>query len=164
MLFRSRRPLNAQNGFWVMTLLRTEDGPVWVNRGWIPAGADALSTPDLPSAPSGAIRITGYLVPYDPPGDNTGLPPGQVAAAEAATLSAQPADPRGYIQLATSEPAQVGLVPIPLPEIDEGRNLSYAGQWLLFAVVAVFGWFFFLRREAREDEATRTTPIAKERV
>ena len=37
-----RRPLNAQNGFWVMTLLRTEDGPVWVNRGWIPAGADAV--------------------------------------------------------------------------------------------------------------------------
>jgi len=29
-------------------------------------------------------------------------------------------------------------------------NYSYAGQWLLFAMVAICGWFYFLRREAKE--------------
>jgi cytochrome oxidase assembly protein ShyY1 len=44
-----------------------------------------------------------------------------------------------------------------MPDVDENRNLSYAGQWLLFALVAVGGWFFFLRREARDDAARRVT-------
>lgn len=45
-----------------------------------------------------------------------------------------------------------------MPEVDEGRNISYAVQWLLFAVIAVAGWFYFLRREAREDEARQEAP------
>ena len=61
----------------------------------------------------------------------------------------------GYVQLASSEPAETELVAVPRETVDEGRNVSYAMQWLLFATVAVVGWFVFLRREAREDsEAT----------
>jgi cytochrome oxidase assembly protein ShyY1 len=41
------------------------------------------------------------------------------------------------------------LVIVPLPQIDEGQNISYAVQWILFALVAMVGWFVFLRREAR---------------
>ena len=51
-------------------------------------------------------------------------------------------------------PVDASVTPIPVPVIDEGRNVSYAIQWLLFAAVAIGGWLFFLRREARED-ATR---------
>ena len=50
---------------------------------------------------------------------------------------------------------------LPVPTIDEGQNISYAVQWLLFAAVAMGGWFFFLRREAIEEAALResSTPI-----
>jgi cytochrome oxidase assembly protein ShyY1 len=31
-----KRPLDARNGFWLMTPLQTDAGPVvWVNRGWL---------------------------------------------------------------------------------------------------------------------------------
>jgi cytochrome oxidase assembly protein ShyY1 len=43
-----------------------------------------------------------------------------------------------------------------VPTIDEGRNISYAIQWLIFATVAIAGWFVFLRREAREDRAEQS--------
>ena len=149
-----RRPLDAQNGFWVMTALRQSDGTaVWVNRGWIAVGGDALATPTVPGPPSGTVTVDGYLRPDEPaaPGDNDGLPRGQVAAASAVLLPAASGAVPGFVQLATSTPEQTGLVPWPLPDIDESRNISYAIQWLLFAAVAMSGWYYFLRREAKED-------------
>lgn len=149
-----KRPLNAQNGFWVMTPLVDDRGTaVWVNRGWIAVGGDALSTPDLPAPPAGLVTVTGYLRPYEDARaeDNTGLPAGQIAAISPLTLPSLSADPGGYVQLVESQPGQEGLVPVPLPDVDEGRNISYAVQWLLFAAVAIGGWYYFLRREAGED-------------
>lgn len=155
-----RRPLNAQNGFWVMTVLRLPDGrSVWVNRGWLAAGADALATPTAPAPPSGTVTVTGYLRPDEDAdaGANNGLPAGQVAAAASATLPTIQNTVPGFVQLDASRPAQDGLTTLPLPDIDESRNISYAIQWLLFAAVAIAGWYYFLRREAREDAATAAT-------
>jgi cytochrome oxidase assembly protein ShyY1 len=151
-----KRPLNAQNGFWVMSPLRQDTGEtVWVNRGWLPAGQDALATPPIPAPPAGEVTVTGYLRAFEPGADgaNTGLPAGQIAAPAAALLPEVGDVPPAFVQLADSDPAQEGLVVLPLPEIDEGRNVSYAVQWILFAAVAIGGWFFFLRREALEDAA-----------
>ncbi len=153
-----RRPLDARNGFWVMTPLRQSDGSaVWVNRGWVPVGGDALATPSVPAPPSGPVTVTGYLRhDEDASADgNDGLPDRQIAAASALLLPAVRDAAPGFVQLASSSPAQTDLVPWPLPDIDESRNISYAIQWLLFAAVAMSGWYYFLRREARED-AERT--------
>ena len=149
-----KRPLDARNGFWLMTALRLDDGrTIWVNRGWLPAGQDALSSPDLPEPPPGQVTISGYLRAFEDvdPEANAGLPAGQVAAPAAELLPSAPDTVPAYIQLATSDPEQEGLVTLPLPDIDEGRNISYAIQWLLFAAVAMAGWYFFLQREAKED-------------
>jgi cytochrome oxidase assembly protein ShyY1 len=151
-----KRPLDARNGFWLMTPMQTDKGPVvWVNRGWLPAGIDALSTPALPAPPAGEVVVTGYLRAFDAadPGDNDGLPAGQIASPARELLPVMAATLPACIQLSESDPAQDGLIPIPLPEVDEARNVSYAIQWLLFAIVAIGGWFFFLRREAKEDAA-----------
>ncbi len=149
-----KRPLDARNGFWTMTALRSQDGGVvWVNRGWLPTSGDALSTPDAPAPPPGVVDITGYLRPLETadPDANRGLPAGMVAAPATVLLpETGPAFP-GYVQLAASSPPQDGLVLLPVPTIDEGQNVSYAIQWLIFAGVAMGGWFFFLRREAIED-------------
>jgi cytochrome oxidase assembly protein ShyY1 len=157
-----KRPLDARNGFWLMTPLQPDAGPVvWVNRGWLPAGIDALSTPELPSPPAGDVVVTGYLRAFEPAdaGANEGLPAGQVAAPALVLLP--PAGPSvpAYVQLSASDPAQDGLIALPLPEVDEARNVSYAIQWLLFAMVAIGGWFFFLRREAKDDAAAALQPV-----
>lgn len=151
-----QRPLNGSNGFWVATPLRTPDGlEVWVNRGWVAATGAATQSQAAPAAPAGLVTIIGRLreaevTPQPAPSD---LPVGQVPALDPAALSASAIG--YYVESVSSDPADPGLTPIPLPEIDEGRNISYAVQWILFAMVAVAGWLFFLRREAREDAHDR---------
>jgi cytochrome oxidase assembly protein ShyY1 len=51
------------------------------------------------------------------------------------------------VQLISATPADAGIVIVPLPEVDEVQNVSYAVQWIIFALVAIIGWFIFLRRE-----------------
>lgn len=148
-----KRPLDGRNGFWVMTRLDTAAGPVWVNRGWLAATGDALATPPIPAPPTGEVTVTGYVRALEPDIDATGLPAGQVASPSASAL---PAAEGGFVQVASSTPAERALVPVPVPTIDEGRNISYAIQWLIFATVAIAGWFVFLRREAREDRAEQS--------
>ncbi|MEI6360622.1 MAG: SURF1 family protein [Actinomycetes bacterium] len=151
-----KRPLDARNGFWVMAALREDSGrTVWINRGWLAASGDALSTPTTPKPLAGQVSVSGFLRPFEAADarSNEGLPAGQIAAAGPGALPAASLEFPGYVQLETSTPAQDGLVPLPLPTVDESRNVSYAVQWLLFAAVAIGGWFFFLRREAKEDAA-----------
>ena len=146
-----QRPQGGHNGFWVLTPLRMLSGRVcWVNRGWIAAGSSALATPALPAPPSGVVKVTGSWHPFEQVADaaRTGLPAGMVGAVDASVLPLA-SDVPGYLRLATSDPSQTGLDPLPPPESDNSRNLSYAGQWLLFAAVALVGWFVFLRREAK---------------
>jgi cytochrome oxidase assembly protein ShyY1 len=150
-----RRPLNSTNGFWVMTPLLTASGEsVWVNRGWLAARESAGSIIAPPDPSPGEVTIVGYLREYEAGSRQSDLPSGQVSAPTLDELPEVPRPLAGYVQLA--DPPQRGLVPVPPPDVDDSRNLSYAGQWLLFALVAIGGWFFFLRREAREDAAQHT--------
>ena len=146
-----QRPLEGRNGFWVMEQLATDQGSVWVLRGWVAANARASETPAVPAVDSSVVTVTGIARPL-PEGvaleDRGGLPLDQVTEIAAAQLP-----DRGvmdwYLQQRESQPADP-LIAVPLPEADDLQNVSYAVQWLLFAAVAIGGWFFFLRREARE--------------
>lgn len=152
-----KRPMDARNGFWVAAQLSTTQGAVWINRGWIPAVNNASTAVDVPPTPTGNIQITGRLrtTEHLPVPTPTDLPAGQTAALDTMALGS-PYD--AYIELVTSQPPQTGLTTIPLPEVDSSRNVSYALQWMLFALIAIGGWFFFLRREAKEtEEAQKST-------
>ena len=66
----------------------------------------------------------------------------------------------GYIQLESSDPAQAeGLTPIPLPDLTEGPHLSYALQWVFFAIVAVTGFVLLARRERDYADTTTRTDL-----
>lgn len=150
-LVRSR-PQSGSNGLWVMTpLITDEDEAVWVIRGWTPAAGSAMQTPSVPEPESGIVTIeaVGHEFEKADASDNDGLPPGQVAAASLSTLPDLGMPTAPFIARTTT--AVDGLELVPVPQVDEGRNVSYAIQWLLFAVVALAGWFYFLRREAREE-------------
>lgn len=147
-----QRPLEGRNGFWVMEQLATDQGEVWVLRGWVPTTAGAGDSPEVPAASSPQITVTGVARPLpdgEPLTDRGGLPEQQVTEIVAAQLP-NPGVMGWYLQQVDSQPADP-LTVVPLPEPDDLQNISYAVQWLLFAAVAIGGWYLFLRREAKES-------------
>lgn len=147
-----QRPLEGRNGFWVMEQLGTDQGRVWVLRGWVPTTAQAGDSPVVPAVDAPLVRVTGVARPL-PEGevltDRGGLPEQQVTQIVTAQLP-DPGSMDWYLQQTASTPTDP-VVPVPLAQPDDLQNISYAVQWLLFAAVAIFGWYFFLRREAKES-------------
>lgn len=153
-----QRPLDGRNGFWVVTALDTGEGRVWVNRGWIPATGAATGLVAAPDAPLGPVIVEGRLrlAEVDAPEEPADLPAGQVVSLVPARLGADVTSL--YLEATASEPQDPDLVRMPAPMIDETQNISYALQWMVFAAVAITGWWYFLRREAREDRAGAADP------
>jgi Uncharacterized conserved protein len=155
--FVRQRPLEGRNGFWVVQQLSVDDGVVWLLRGWTPSGIRAGDSPELPaSALSGRATVTGIARPLPEGdafdiGDRGGLPLDQITEITTGQLPGA-TNVEWFVQVRASEPED-DLIAVPLLETDDLQNLSYAIQWLLFAAVAVGGWIFFLRREARETGA-----------
>lgn len=158
-----QRPQGGANGYWVLTPLSAEGGLVtWVNRGWLAATGPAIKTPDSPPPPSGVTEVTGWWRMPETVSESsrTGLPIGMIGAVDPSVLPGT-TSMTGYIQLVSSSPEGAELIPVPRPTIDEGQNISYAVQWILFAAVGIIGWFIFLRRESIED-AERASVAASE--
>ena len=71
-----------------------------------------------------------------------------------------------YLDLVSSTPpvGPADPAPVPAPELSEGPHLSYAGQWLIFAIAVAVGWVFAVRRSIRSrrkalmDERDEQTP------
>jgi cytochrome oxidase assembly protein ShyY1 len=150
------RELDGKDGFYVLTLLRTDGGrSLPVVRGWLPGIAD----PDrAPAAPTGEVTVTGSLQASETPGSNGvpvqgGLPAGQTGAISAATLVNLVPDDL-YDAWVTLDKGDAGMkaVPATAPQ-DSGldlkafQNLGYTGEWFVFAGFVVFMWFRLLRRE-----------------
>jgi len=150
-----QRPMEGRNGFWVMDQLHGDHGRVWVLRGWVPAPARAGDSPEVDPVPSGLVTVTGYARPLpvgQPLGeDRGGLPVDQVTAVERAQLPDE-GDMAWYLQLEQATPSET-IMTVPITRPDDLQNVSYAVQWLLFAMVAMAGWFYFLRREAKESQS-----------
>jgi cytochrome oxidase assembly protein ShyY1 len=147
-----KRPLEGRNGFWVATPFVTTTGTVLVvNRGWVEAVGSATAGADVPLPPEGTMTVVGRVQPSEiaPPSQPSDLPSGQVTDLDVHLVAgAAPVYP-GYVVLVSSTPPQAdGLTPVPLPDLSEGPHLSYALQWILFALVAVGGFVLLIRREA----------------
>lgn len=169
------RPLEGSQGFWVVSPLISdgthvaEGTVVWIARGWIPQRTAATRSVAAPPPPDGSVTATGYLraSAKEPARPSASFPDGQIAAlnandlteAEGLATDARLAD--WYVQDHLEQERGSDIKTLPVPEADDARNLSYAGQWLLFASIAIGGWFYFLRREAKdgiEPGAEQGTP------
>lgn len=151
------RQLDDRSGFYVLTLLRTDEGKALpVVRGWLPGTADAAKAP---AAPAGEVTVTGALQASETPGSNGvsaagGLPAGQTGAISAASLvNLVPYDlydawvtldkgDSGMRAVPATAPADTGL------DLKAFQNLGYTGEWFVFAGFVVFMWFRLVRREA----------------
>ncbi|MGE7436491.1 MULTISPECIES: SURF1 family protein [Kitasatospora] len=172
------RTVDGRNGFYVLTPLRTADGPaVAVVRGWVPGAPDgsgtgtASSAVPVPAAPAGQVTVTGRLQAPENSGSGGavagGLPAGQLGTISPATL-VNVLPYRSYDGWVAADAAPGGLTAVPTvqPQGGDGlslrafQNLGYTLEWFVFAGFVVFMWFRLVRREAEllQDRALGLDP------
>ncbi|MFF9490345.1 SURF1 family protein [Streptomyces sp. NPDC014676] len=150
------RELDGRQGFYVLTLLRTDSGEALpVVRGWLPGAADAS---EAPAAPRGEVTVTGALQASETPGDNGvsaqgGLPSGQTGAISAASLvNLVPYEVSDAWVTLTRSDSGMKAVPAAAPpdtglDLKAFQNLGYTAEWFAFVGFVIFMWFRLLRRE-----------------
>lgn len=161
------RPRDGMPGFEILTPLLTEDGTVFVvNRGWIPTGSDQDHPDAVPEAPTGHVTVSARLKPGEPEIPGRGAPEGQIATihlpAIAESLGADRTYTGAYGLLRQESPAAETGALVPRPEPTEGNHLSYAVQWIIFAIIAAVGLVVGVRAEFRERNEDDPRVIAAE--
>ncbi|MGH3712859.1 MAG: SURF1 family cytochrome oxidase biogenesis protein [Micromonosporaceae bacterium] len=161
------RTVSGRVGYEVVTPLVLDDGTaVLVDRGWIPPGrGGATALPDVPAAPRGEVTVVGRVHLPESGGDAAAPVSGRLQAKRIDPAALAPAVGRraygGFLLLQRQDPpSDARLVPIPVRYENSGQNLSYVVQWWLFALIALVGPAFLVRREARRSEppADRLSP------
>ncbi|WP_460773991.1 SURF1 family cytochrome oxidase biogenesis protein [Microbacterium sp. GXF7504] len=159
------RPHGGTSAFEVLTPFRLDDGRILVvNRGWVEAAESGDGPVTIPSPAGGAQTVVVRLRQGEPlPSSGRSAPEGQVPTINVPLI----ADTVGgetvrsvYGIMVSEDPAATELPNrLDSPSDDPGPFLSYAVQWILFAVMGfVFIWYVIrserrARLEDAEDEA-----------
>jgi len=145
-------------GFEILTPLVTEDGSVFVvDRGWVDKNTTGTGPAAVPSPPHGVVRVIARL--------RTGERsiPGQSASAnlvptiELGALAERwgaPVYTNFYGELMSESPAAPAGAPLAKPSLSEGNHLSYAFQWMAFAILGIIALLWAVRRERRIRSGT----------
>jgi cytochrome oxidase assembly protein ShyY1 len=124
---------------------------VIVNRGFVPLGFDVAPAPTGDTELLARVRVPqerqrGELTDAD----TDGQPITEVRRIDLGQLAAQlPGEIAPvYLDLVDAVPtiAPTDPTPVPAPTLDEGPHLSYAVQWLIFALCVLIGWVLAVRR------------------
>ena len=148
-------------GYEVLTPLRTANGVVLVDRGFIPVPRGTQIPSTAPPPPTGEVIVVGH-VRRNEKGRRAATTPAnnqvRLINSDAIAMTLPYPIKSGYIGLLTVQPEQEGgFQPIQLPELSEGPHFWYAVQWFMFTAVGVAGIVVFIRtdlrvrREERED-------------
>jgi len=143
-LLVDNRLLRNVPGYWVLDAFlpdgRGAPSALLVARGWIPAGADRSVVPRPPAPPAGRIAISGYLLP-----DSSGALELSADTVSGNVWQNAKIGPMGDalgrelapMLLVLDDPGP-GLEPIRIePDFKVLTSVSYAWQWLSFALLAV---------------------------
>ncbi|WP_194395568.1 SURF1 family protein [Microbacterium atlanticum] len=162
------RPHGGTSAFEVLVPFEVVNGRVvLVNRGWVPPGQDQPVPDAVPAPPEGVTTVIVRLRPGEPiPASGRGAPDGQVPTISldlvAETLSPATADAleRSAYGVMVSEDPVPAETPnaLPAPSEDPGPHLSYAIQWILFAIMGFIfiGYVIRTERRHRREEAEDT--------
>lgn len=137
-------------GFELLTLFTDLEGrKFWVDCGWVKAGENATTKPDLPQLPSGQISIVGRLrLDTSLPSGSFFAIPGKSSDALIARANAQSgySTESFYLDLLSgSDPLLTPKVPAQLPELSDGPHMAYALQWIFFGGLVVYGRWLIRR-------------------
>lgn len=164
------RPHGGTSAFEVLVPFRDVDGRVFiVDRGWVPPG-DGDSPDSVPAPPTGEVEATVRLRPGEQlPASGRGAPDGQVPTINLPSID-ELVDgdviTGAYGQLISEEPAGTSLGGFDSPTDDPGPHLSYAIQWILFALMGFVFIGYIIRTEIvkhREDVEGIAAPVKKSR-
>lgn len=145
-------------GFGVVTLFNSESGKsYWVDRGWVIAGKDAQTAPEVvptdssPISIEARVRVEGiesqvqgsvFAVP-----GNSGQQKLQKWNSDQSVNTEQV-----YLDLVSASNARITPeVPTALPIIGDGPHLAYSLQWIIFALLVVLAWVLVIREERRSQ-------------
>jgi len=151
------RQLGGNPGFEVLTPLRLDDGRVFVvDRGFLNVGTKQDRPDQIPAPPSGRVTVTARLQANEHAIPGRSAPAGEIPSIDLDAVAKQLGAPTytGAYGLMVSEDPPAGINPAQLdpPSFgdDEGTHLSYAIQWILFALLAFFGLGWSVRRSLRD--------------
>jgi cytochrome oxidase assembly protein ShyY1 len=168
------RSYNGNPGFEVLTPLQLANGDVFVvDRGWVSTGEGKTGDPDaVPAPPTGEVTVVARIRQGEPSLPGRTAPAGQIPSIEldevAKTLGL-PTYTGSYGLMDHETPSAAGGRPVAAikPELDEGLHLSYALQWIFFALLGFFGLGYALRQEFRlrnADDPDEMVRAEKRRV
>ena len=157
MLVRNR-PQNGQPGFEQVIPFDSTVGTFLIDRGWLPTGnlQDAPDQNPIPSESSQKITVRLMLSEKSL---NRDAPKGQLAEIDLvhiARIADVPVDLKWYGQLVSNNTKTLPLQ-LTKPSTDEGNHLSYAIQWIMFALMA-FGFLVWAVRKEIEFARSQSDP------
>lgn len=165
---------DGKSGYWVIAAFAVDGAPQLSGAAasratWIPVARGWVAEPgDAPAPPSGAIELTGRLLPSEAPVAGVAPRPGEATAVSVAELinywevSSYP----GFIAAGTElsgdadvSAAAVGegrLLPLeigPQPPAQKINwlNLFYSLEWVVFAGFALFIWWRLVKDDHQRD-------------
>lgn len=157
-LLLRNRYTEGKYGFGVITLFKMANGEIfWVDRGWIQAGKDAKTPPNVEVTTNDQIRITARLRTNDlnnrVQGSFFALPSGKSSELKNWDETQSIATANFSLDLLeASDPRLTPKFPNELPELTDGPHFAYALQWLLFGLLALFGRVLIFREELRASK------------
>ncbi len=155
------RTRDGEAGVDAVVPLELADGTsLLVDRGWYATDNRGASTEDVPEPPSGEVLVTGW-VRADAEGDSTVVIDRSTRAVDSEEI-AEALDREvvgGWVHLRSESPEPAtALLPVELPELDDGPHFFYGLQWWFFGALAVFGFFYLIYDEMRGGRGSGPAP------
>lgn len=146
-------------GFGVITLFESSSGKrYWVDRGWVVAGKDALTPPDVKAVSSETVLLEGRVRAESIESQIAGTVfavPNNIGESQLARWNNEKSittEPFYFDLIKVSNEAFNPDVPTLLPELSDGPHLAYSVQWILFAGLVLFGLYLVIREERKVQE------------
>jgi len=178
---------DGKPGYWVVSAFAVDGAPALAGAAaspqtWIPVARGWVANPeDAPAPPSGAVELTGRLLPSEAPLPKTSPQPGQATAVSVAELinywevSSYPGFVAATAEVAGGADVSPAAVPGDLLPLEIGPqppgqqinwlNLFYSLEWVVFAGFALFIWWRLVKddyhrdlEEALDDEHHEAAP------
>jgi len=136
----------------VVVPLELADGTsLLVDRGWFATDNRGATSEEVPDPPAGEVTVTGW-VRRDASGDSTAVTDKSTRSVNSTRIG-EALDREvmgGFIDLRSEspEPAEA-LMPVEMPEMNNGPHFFYGLQWWFFGALAIFGFCYLIYDEWR---------------
>jgi len=165
-VFIADRRNGSQDGFWVVSPVKLDNGAVMVVRGWVASVDDPAAT-----APSGPVQLTGSVVASEAADSSGDAARGRVLSSLRIPTLVHMVSYRLYDAFVVQTSLEAGSVPAPAPAAvtppapptDHAglRNVAYAFQWWIFAAFTLWMWGRMVldaHRGSTEDDDDQPDP------